>query len=99
MTRQNDLETEARTTRRHSNCIRALEFELEGAVQATGALLLGFSVKIGAEDYLVTLRVIEEDVHYYGFISGHSLPAAIVNCVTAVRRDSVKWRVDSFRKP
>lgn len=98
MTRQLELVNEQRTSKRHDQLIRVLEFGLEGAIGHSGGVLTGFSVKISEWECLMTVRAVRGDVPVVAFIGSDNL----INCLLKAERDAsadkLKWREDRYAK-
>lgn len=76
--------------------VKALEFELEGAVAHAGAILTGFSVKMGDDEVLVTLRAVLAGRAQIAFIGAGSLPDALLKVVREAMVDKLQWRDDKY---
>lgn len=97
MSRQLEAVGEQRQAKRHALLIRALEFELSGALQQSGALLQGFSVKIEEWECLMTLRAFREDTNQIAFIGSDDVINCINKAVRAAKSDKIMWRPDKWR--
>lgn len=99
MSRQLEQRTEERQSRRERQIVRAIEFELEKAVGATGRLLTGFSAKGISGDCLLVLRA-EADGHAeVAFVGGEDLGAALAKAVREGFRNGLRWRPDRYAGP
>lgn len=76
--------------------VRALEFELEGSVGHAGAVLTGFSVKLGDEEVLITLRGILAGRAQIAFVGGGDLPGCLLKVVREAMGDKLRWRDDRY---
>lgn len=96
MTRQFDIEQEERQARRDSALIRAVEFELIGALSHQGAALNGFSVKFRGYDCLLVLRCHLEDTNQVAFVSADTLSGCLIKAVKMALNDGLRWKEDSY---
>lgn len=97
MTRQLEAIGEQRQAKRHALLVRALEFELSGALQASGATLLGFSVKIEEWECLMTLRAYRDDSMQIAFVGSDDVINCINKAVRAAKSGKIVWREDKWR--
>lgn len=96
MTRQLEQEQEIQQTKRNKALVRAIEYELAGAVAHSGGDLQGFSVKLGGYETLVTLRVILAGRPQISFVGSSNLGEALLKCVRLAKSDKLNWRDDKF---
>jgi len=97
MSRQLEQLAEERTAKRHKEIVRAVEFELVGALAAAGAEVQGFSVKMGDFECLMTVRATIGGVAMVAFIGAEDLGGAMIKLIRAARRDKLVWREDKYR--
>lgn len=81
-----------------SALVRALEFELEGSVAHAGAILTGFSVKLGDDEVLITLRGHLAGRNQIAFVGGRDLPGTLLKVVREALGDKLRWRDDQYVK-
>lgn len=98
MTEQLKLLGEKKRVAYQEALVRALEFELEGAVGHAGAVLTGFSVKLGNEEVLITLRGILAGRAQIAFVGAGDLPGCILKVVREAMGDKLRWRDDKFTR-
>jgi len=89
---------EALTARRRQKAGKALDGGLESAVQRAGGELLGFSVKIGELDYLMTLRARFPAGRRVSFVGADSLVHLVPKVMVLAGNDELKWKEDKFAK-
>ncbi len=98
MTRQADVVQEERTKRMHLALVKALEYELVGAIAHSGGVLTGFSVKIDDFDTLMTLRAVVAGRPQIAFVGGDTLTSVILKVVREAYADKLRWREDQYSK-
>lgn len=98
MTRHLDVQLEQADARRHNAIVKAVEYELPGALGMSGVELRGFSVRLGEWETLVTLRGIVDGVPSVAFVGADNLGSALLKCVREGRRGKLRWRVDQYGK-
>lgn len=96
MTRQTDVVSEERTSREHLALVKAIEFDLVGAVAHSGGVLTGFSVKLGEWETLVTLRAIVAGRPQIAFVGADTLMYCILKSVREAKADKLQWRADKY---
>lgn len=96
MSRQLELDQEVRQARREKAIARAVEYGLVGALGNAGADLLGFTVRLSAEDCLMTLRVKLDDRRQVAFIGGETLGGCFLKAARDARDDKLTWREDKY---
>lgn len=96
MTRQLEIQREVREDKRQKALVRALEFELPGALETNGIMLLGISIRYDAFDCLMTLKA---DVGGKRKVC-HVGSDSIINCFLKATRDAsndrLRWSKDKF---
>ena len=98
MTRQLEQESEERNRGRMVRLQAACDGALTGAVEHSGGILLGMSVKFEPYDVLVTLRAEFPGGRMVAFVGGDSLSSCLLKVVREGRRDGLKWRQDRYAK-
>lgn len=96
MTRQLELEQEVRQTNRLKAIARAVDYGLVGQLGNAGADLVGFTVRMGVDDCLMTLRVVREGRREVAFVGGESLGSCILKAVRDARDDKLAYREDKY---
>lgn len=76
--------------------MKAVEFDLVGSLQGAGVDLLGFSVRVEPNDYLLTLRVFFDDMPHVAFVSGEDLGSCLIKATWLAKRDRLRWRRDKY---
>lgn len=82
--------------KRDNEILAAVDFELIGAIAHAGGVLTGFSVKFGASDVLVTLRVILAGRQQVSFVGAPTLGDSLRKCVVDAYHDELRWKADAF---
>lgn len=98
MSRQLDQKQEDRARARMVRLSAACDGALMGAVEHSGGILLGMSVKFETYDTLLTLRAEFPGGRMVAFVGGDSLGSALLKVVREGRRDGLKWRQDRYAK-
>jgi hypothetical protein len=96
MSRQLEQIQEQRTARMHLSLVKAIEYDLVGAVGHTGGELRGFSVRLGEWETLVTLRAKFPAGAMIAFVGSETLMQAILKCVREAKSDKLSWKPDRF---
>lgn len=78
--------------------LKALSGELEEAVGWAGAELTGFSMRLSAEETLMTLRVILAGRRQVCFVASGTMAQCLAKAVREAKNDNLKWRNDKFGK-
>ena len=78
--------------------VRALEYELEGSVAHAGALLTGFSVKLGEGETLITLRAVLAGRNQIAFVGSGDLPSCLLKVIREAMGDKLRWKDDKYVK-
>jgi len=92
VSRMLDAALEERQEKRAKKIYHVVEFELVGALAASGVVLLGLSAKFEGEDCLVTLRGDLDGRLQVAFVGGQDFGTCLIKCVTAAQRDKLSWR-------
>lgn len=96
MSRQLEAKQEQARTRRNRAIVAAVEFALSEAVERSGAVLTGFSVKTGPTDTLLTLRVVLAGRPQIAFVGGADLGSCLIKAVRLGKSDGLKYRASKF---
>lgn len=96
MTRQLEVATEERRAKRNRLIVAAVEYDLTRAVERSGAILLGFSVKLGPVDTLLTVRVELAGRPQVAFIGAADLGTCFIKAVGLAKRDKLEYRASKF---
>jgi len=74
----------------------AVNFDLNDAVERSGALLVGLSVKFGEVDCLMTLRGVLSGKRMICFVGAPDLSSCFRKAVSAGYSDGLAWKEDRF---
>lgn len=96
MSRQLEAAREGRAERGRKALVRAIEYELDDSLRASGALMTGFSVRYEEYETLITLRAILDGTPSICFIGAETIKGAILKCVREAKQGKLKWRPDKF---
>lgn len=96
MSRQLEQALEEKTKRQRLELIRALHGGLEGAVDASGGELLGFSAKLSNGDCLLTLRAEFHEGGMICFVGAADFPDAVRKAVRELLGGQVSWKKDRY---
>jgi hypothetical protein len=96
MSRQLEAHIEERQAKRHASIIRAIEFELVDAVQASGREILGFSVKIRDDHTLMVIKAEGKDGPEVAFVGGDDVGSVLIKGVRECWRDELRWQPDKW---
>lgn len=98
MSRQLELVTEQRETKRRVALVKALEYELPGSLETKGILLTGFSMKYDAYECLMTLRADIGGVSQKAFVGAGSPIDCILKATAAAKADRLRWSKDQYTR-
>lgn len=96
MSRQFDQFAEERQSKANMKLVAAIEFELSKAVEYAGGVLVGYSVRCGDGDSLVTLRVTLAGRKQVAFVGAETPADAIRKAVREGFKDKLAWRKDKY---
>jgi hypothetical protein len=98
MSRQLEAAAEDRDKKRHLAIVKAVEFELLGALNGEGNHLQGFSVRLDDWEVLITLRATRQGVPSVSFVGAEDLGGCLIKCVREAKRDKLHWKEDKFAR-
>lgn len=75
---------------------RALDYELFGYLQHSGAVLRGLSVKIREEDVLLTLRLFVDGEAMVAFIGAETMSETFLKAVRMAKNDKLTLQADKY---
>lgn len=83
---------------RDKSLVAAIEFELAGSIGHAGGELLGFSVRFGESDCLLTLRALVTSNRCIAFVGAPGLADCFRKAVVDAYHDRLTWKVDKYEK-
>lgn len=98
MSRQLEVQQEIKQQKINTEIVAAVEFDLVGSIAVVGGKLLGFSVKIGVVDCLLTLRADFEGQRMVCFVGAPDIGGCLRKSVVEAHSNGLRWREDSFVK-
>lgn len=98
MTRQLDVQREARQEKQDKQVIVALEYGLAGAIGHAGGTLQGLAFKFGPDDCLLVVKAVVAGKRQVAFVGSGTMIGAILKCVREAKTDNLRWREDRWRK-
>lgn len=96
MTQKNRKTSEDLRLERLEKISAAIDGGLFDAVGRAGAVLVGFSVKMEAEEVLVTIRGVLAGRRQVCFVGAGDLGSALLKVVAAAESDKLRWREDKY---
>lgn len=96
MTRQLEQVIEEKNAKRAERIVRAVEYELVGAVQRAGAEFLGFTAVIKPAEVLLVLKVNLAGRRQVAFVGSEDLGGALIKAVRLASADQLVWKEDKF---
>ena len=96
MSRQLEQAREIKQARYDTEVLKAVEFELQGAVGHAGGILTGFSVKFSEVDCLLTLRATIGSNAQIAHVGAPGLGDCLRKAVSEAYRDALRWRPDQY---
>jgi hypothetical protein len=94
--RTRDSEREEAQARLAARLLAVLSYDLEDVFRFEGSRLLGFSVKLGTADCLITVRALREGVPQVAFVGGETMPNTLLKVVRDAKADNLRWRDDKY---
>lgn len=98
MSRQLEQAQEERQTKRRDALVRALEYELAGALEMQGTTLIGFAVKYDAYDCLMVIKADAGGERQVAFVGGSSVTDCVLKSVQAAKADRLRWKADIYKE-
>lgn len=96
MSRQLEAKIEQRAAKLQDAAMLAIYGGLDDAVSYAGGELAGFSVRLGVDECLMTLRAEFPGGRMVSFVGGEGLPEVFVKASREARGDKLKWRADGY---
>jgi hypothetical protein len=96
VSRQLQQKQEEALARRNKQILLSIEGGLSDALARAGAVLLGFSVKHGDLDCLITLRVELAGRRQIAYVGSSTLGDCLVKAMREARSDKLRWKDDRF---
>jgi hypothetical protein len=98
MSRQLEQKQEQRETAKRDALFQALEHGLPGALAFQGIELLGFAIKYGDFDCLMTIKAYVGETRSVCFVGSDTMTNCILKADAEARRGALKWRKDKYHK-
>jgi hypothetical protein len=96
MSRQLEQGLEEKRRKRNKAIVAAVEYSLIEAVARSGAILEGFSVKLGPMGTLLTLRVQLAGRRQVAFVGGEDLGSCLIKAARLAGLDKLDYRASKF---
>jgi len=96
MSRQLDLESEVRESKKRDSLYMVVEFGLAGALESQGIVLLGLAIKHDAWDCLMTIKADIDGVKHVAFVGSDTLSNTFLKAYGMAKNDRLRWREDKF---
>ena len=96
MSRQFDQFAEERQAKANMKLVAAIEFELSRAVAHAGGILVGYSIRCGDGDSLITLRASLAGRNQVAFVGAETPADALRKAVREGYKDKLAWREDKY---
>lgn len=97
MSRQLDIEREARETARRDQLVKVMEYGLVGALESQGIELLGFAFKYDAFNSLMTIKAEFGGKRQVCFVGSDSVINCFLKAYSEARNSRLKWREDKYQ--
>jgi len=98
MTRQLELKAEEKRLTRGERLLRILEYELAGAIEATGLVFLGFAVYYDTYECMLVLKADAGNSKQVAFVYSDDIAGTLIKAVNGIKSDRVRWREDTYKK-
>lgn len=96
MSRQLDIQVEARETARRDALVKAIEFGIAGELGSQGIELLGFAFKFDAFTCLMTIKVDLGGARQIAFVGSDTVMNCILKAYGEARNHRLCWRADKY---
>ncbi len=96
MSRQLEQATEERETKRREALVKALEFELAGAIEFMGGEFSGFAMKYDEFSVLMTYKAVFEGTRRVAFVGGDSMITCLCKAANMAKNNKLRWRTDRY---
>lgn len=96
MTRQTDVLQEERETKRRIALVKALEFELAGAVQIMGGSFRGVAIKYEEHECLLTYKSDFEGKRMVAFVGSDTMMNCIIKATNMAKNNRLRWKIDRY---
>lgn len=96
MTRQADVDSEARDQKRRDALYKALSFDIVGALDYHGAVLRGLSIKYDENNVLLTVRADRGGHASVCFIGSDSIVNCILKLASEASHNNLHWKDDRY---
>lgn len=96
MSRQLDIKTEERETKRRDLLVKVLDYALAGSLETQGIELLGFAFKYDAFNCLMTIRAEIAGVRQICFVGSDSIINCFLKAHSEARNGGLRWRADKY---
>lgn len=93
-----DKKVQERTARRDAAVIRALDFELVGALEGQGTTLCGLALRFDDFDCLMTLKARMGSSQKVCFVGSDSIINCILKATREAHDDLLRWQKDKYAK-
>lgn len=99
MTRQLEALKEERETKRQKALVKALEFELVGAVEFMGGTMKGFAMKYDEFECLLTYKASFEGKAMVAFVGSDTMINCVVKAANMAKHNRLRWKEDRYAPP
>lgn len=99
MSRQLEQVAEDRSARRHQEIVIAVEYGLAAAVERSGGILTGFTIKYRVPDCIMVVKAVLAGRPQVAFVGSDDLGGCLVKAVRLGNSDKLIWRADQYVGP
>jgi hypothetical protein len=99
MSRQLDVQREQRERTRQNELVKALEYDFQGVLAASGLNLVGLAISLGQFDCLLTIKVEFDGCRQVSFASADTIMNCLIKGYRMAYSDSLRWQEDKYFKP
>lgn len=98
MTRQGDVQIETREAARQLALVKAVEFELAGAVAHMGGTMLGFAIRYDDVECLLTYKAEFEGKRKVAFVGSDTIMNCLIKAASMAKNNRLRWKNDRYVK-
>jgi len=96
MTSQGEVDYEVERQKKATRLLRVCDGGFAGKIRKSGGVLTGFSVKVGDEDYLMTIRAEYDGNKVISWVGASSLQNLLLKAYREAARENLRWKADEW---
>lgn len=96
MSRQLEALAETKEAARQVAAVKALEFELAGAVEHLGGTFLGVALKYDTFESLLTYKAEFEGKRMVAFVGSDTMMNCVIKAASMAKNNRLRWKKDRY---